>query len=57
MYNMDLFYDLEDTPINIINYDGVVEYHGLLIPFEEANDYFDALLNNIQWEHDQAKPF
>ncbi|MEL0658253.1 alpha-ketoglutarate-dependent dioxygenase AlkB [Psychromonas arctica] len=54
MYNMDLFSDLEDSPINIINYDGVVEYHGLLIPFEEANDYFDALLNTIQWKHDQA---
>ena len=54
MYNMDLFSDLEYTPINIINYDGVVEYHGLLIPFEEANDYFDAMLNTIQWKHDQA---
>ena len=54
MYNMDLFSALEDTPINIINYDGVVEYHGLLIPFDEANDYFDVLLNTIQWKHDQA---
>ena len=54
MYNMDLFSALEDTPINIINYDGIVEYHGLLIPFNEANDYFDVLLNTIQWKHDQA---
>jgi len=51
---MDLFSALEDTPINIINYDGVVEYHGLLIPFDEANDYFDVLLSSIQWKHDQV---
>ena len=54
MYNMDLFSALEDSPISIINYDGVVEYHGLLIPFDEANHYFDVLLNTIQWKHDQA---
>jgi alkylated DNA repair dioxygenase AlkB len=51
---MDLFSALEDSPINIINYDGVVEYHGLLIPFDEANHYFDILFNTIQWQHDQA---
>ncbi|MBB1272963.1 alpha-ketoglutarate-dependent dioxygenase AlkB [Psychromonas sp. SR45-3] len=54
MYNLDLFSALEESPINIINYDGIVEYHGLLIPFDEANDFFDILLNTIQWKHDQA---
>ena len=54
MYNMDLFSTLEESPINIINCDGVVEYHGLLIPFDQANHYFDLLLETIQWKHDQA---
>ena len=54
MYNLDLFSALEESPINIINYDGIVEYHGLLIPFDEANDFFDVLLHTIQWKHDQA---
>jgi len=54
MYNMDLFAELEESPINVINYDGLVEYHGLLIPFDQANDYFDALFNKIKWESDQA---
>ncbi|WP_299664124.1 alpha-ketoglutarate-dependent dioxygenase AlkB [uncultured Psychromonas sp.] len=54
MYNLDLFSALEESPINIINYDGTVEYHGLLIPFDEANYFFDILLNTIQWKHDQA---
>lgn len=54
MYNLDLFSALEESPINIINYDGIVEYHGLLIPFDEANYFFDILLNTIQWKHDQA---
>jgi len=54
MHNMDLFDDLEDSPIGIINYDGIVEYHGILIPYEQANIYFDTLLNEVAWQNDQA---
>lgn len=57
MQNRDLFAEIEETPISVIDYDGIVEYHGILIPFEQANHYFDALLNKIEWRSDQANIF
>ncbi|WP_133470283.1 alpha-ketoglutarate-dependent dioxygenase AlkB family protein [Paraglaciecola marina] len=57
MHNLDLFAEPESTPINVIDYDGLVEYHGLLIPAQEANQYFDALLQKIEWQSDQANIF
>ncbi|MEP1554268.1 MAG: alpha-ketoglutarate-dependent dioxygenase AlkB [Paraglaciecola sp.] len=57
MQNLDLFAEPEPTPINIINHDGLVEYHGLLIPAQEANQFFDALLHKIEWKSDEANIF
>lgn len=57
MQNRDLFAEIEETPIKVVDYDGVVEYHGILIPFEQANRYFDALFNKIKWQSDQANIF
>jgi alkylated DNA repair dioxygenase AlkB len=57
LQHRDLFAQLEETPINVIDYDGVVEYHGVLIPFEQANRYFDALFTKIKWQSDQANMF
>jgi len=54
---MDLFDEPEKTPINVIDYDGAVEYHGLLIPFQQANQYFDNLLSKIEWKSDEANVF
>jgi alkylated DNA repair dioxygenase AlkB len=57
LQNLDLFSELEQEPIYVIDYDGVVEYHGLLIPVQQANIYFDILLNKIEWKSDEAKIF
>jgi alkylated DNA repair dioxygenase AlkB len=57
LHNLDLFDEPESVPINIIDYDGLVEYHGLLIPAQEADQYFDALLNKIEWKSDEANIF
>ena len=57
MQHRDLFAELEETPINVIDYDGVVEYHGVLIPFDQADRYFDALFTKIKWKSDQANMF
>lgn len=57
MQHRDLFAEFEETPINVIDYDGLVEYHGVLIPFEQADRYFDALFTKIQWQSDQANIF
>ena len=57
MHNLDLFSEPEPTPITVIDYDGLVEYHGLLIPAEQADHYFQALLEKIEWKSDQANIF
>jgi len=54
---MDLFDQLMESPINIIDYDGVVEYHGRLLSFEQSKHYFDLLLKQIKWQSDRANIF
>ena len=39
---------------NILNKDGVVNYYGKILSSEEANQYFDLLMQNIHWEKDQV---
>lgn len=51
---MDLFNQLEETPVNIISRDGAVNYHGILLPQHEADNYLDKLLSYIEWRHDEA---
>ena len=38
---------------NILNKDGTVNYHGKILSLEEANQYFDLLMENILWEKDE----
>jgi alkylated DNA repair dioxygenase AlkB len=38
--------------INILSKDGTVNYYGKIMSPEEANQYFDLLMLNIQWEND-----
>ena len=40
---------------NILNTDGTVNYYGMiLLSSEEANRYFDLLMQNTQWEKDEV---
>ena len=39
---------------NILNKDGTVDYYGKILSSEEANQYFDLLMQNIQWEKDEV---
>lgn len=50
---MDLFGQLEE-PMNLLPRDGVVNYYGRLLTAPTADDYFEYLLNNIAWKHDEA---
>lgn len=54
---MDLFDNQLEHPINIIAHDGTVDYYGGVVSFEEAEYYFDNLLNNIDWKNDLAVIF
>jgi len=38
----------------ILNKDGTVNYYGKILPSEEANQYFDLLMQNILREKDEV---
>lgn len=48
---MKLF-DSADSTFNILRYDGTVNYYGAIV--ENPNPYYHKLLNEIDWQHDQA---
>ena len=54
---MDLFEQTLAEPINILPKDGLVNYYGEILPVKASNDYFIALLNEIDWRRDQAVIF
>ncbi|AZJ35696.1 MULTISPECIES: alpha-ketoglutarate-dependent dioxygenase AlkB family protein [Tenacibaculum] len=51
---MDLFSQFDDTPKNLLPKDGTVNYYGIVLPKEEADYYYEALLNSIEWRNDEA---
>jgi alkylated DNA repair dioxygenase AlkB len=51
---MDLF---DDPALNLLPYDGTVFYHGLVMTPAMANLYYENLLENIAWQHDEAYIF
>ncbi len=51
---MDLFNNEIDNLKNLLPKDGIVKYYGKLFTNQEANHYFDSLLNTIEWKNDQA---
>ncbi len=46
-----------ETGINLLPKDGVVEYFGKLLSQQEADKYFDKLINTIEWKNDEAIMF
>ncbi len=49
---MDLFNTNAVT--NILPFDGEVNYHGTVLSISKAQEYYQKLLENIQWENDKA---
>ncbi|MES2485239.1 MAG: alpha-ketoglutarate-dependent dioxygenase AlkB [Bacteroidota bacterium] len=47
---MDLFSNNQ----NLLPYDGEAIYYGHILNITQCAMYYDALLNNIAWQHDQA---
>lgn len=39
---------------NLLPYEGTVLYYGPIIPLETADKFYHALIQNIQWENDEA---
>lgn len=51
---MDLFNNETDKNRNLLPKDGIVNYYGKLMTFQEANHYLEVLLNAIEWKNDEA---
>lgn len=51
---MDLFSGLLTPLIQVINIDGDVQYYGEVFDHYSADQYFQQLLTDINWQHDQA---
>jgi alkylated DNA repair dioxygenase AlkB len=48
---MDLF---NNHQTNLLHKDGVVQYFGKVISTENANQFMEALINNIEWKNDEV---
>ncbi|MBV9176324.1 MAG: alpha-ketoglutarate-dependent dioxygenase AlkB [Nitrososphaeraceae archaeon] len=48
----DIIFNESIASNNTLNKDGTVNYYGKILPSEEANQYFDLLMQNIQWKND-----
>ncbi|KOS05920.1 DNA methylase [Flavobacterium akiainvivens] len=46
--------DLFSNTTNLLPYDGETLYYGHILSISEANRYFEALMHNIAWQHDEA---
>ncbi len=51
---MDLF---SKEQANLLPYDGVVKYFGYVMSKAEADNFFQKLMNKIEWKNDQAMMF
>ncbi|MCF6307927.1 MAG: alpha-ketoglutarate-dependent dioxygenase AlkB [Flavobacteriaceae bacterium] len=49
---MDLFN--QNSIPNILPFDGEVNYYGTVLSIKKAQEYYQKLLENIQWENDKA---
>lgn len=54
---MDLFSNQVDPNYNWLPQDGIVNYYGTIMNLEEANSYYQKLMETIAWENDVAVIF
>ena len=52
---MDLFN--QDQVSNILPYDGITHYHGVILSQEQSQLYYKKLLTSIEWKNDEAVIF
>lgn len=51
---MDLFSQYNNAPKNLLPKDGTVNYHGIILDRKASNQYYEYLLNSIEWKNDEA---
>lgn len=52
---MNLF--SKDNTINLLPFDGIVNYYGPIFSAKDSDAYFDILWKTIEWRHDEANMF
>ncbi|MFD0991720.1 alpha-ketoglutarate-dependent dioxygenase AlkB family protein [Tenacibaculum geojense] len=51
---MDLFSQFDNTIKNLLPYDGTVNYYGCVFSSVKSGNFYDLLLNTIEWKNDEA---
>ncbi len=51
---MDLFDDLPLSMKNWLPKNGTLNYYGKILPYDQANFYYNSLLTAIDWKNDEA---
>jgi len=51
---MNLFETKTDGSLNLLPFDGIVNYYGRIMNNESANDFYKTLLDTIEWRNDEA---
>ncbi|MCX6207693.1 MAG: alpha-ketoglutarate-dependent dioxygenase AlkB [Bacteroidetes bacterium] len=51
---MNLFETKTDGSLNLLPFDGIVNYYGRIMNNESANDFYKTLLDSIEWRNDEA---
>jgi alkylated DNA repair dioxygenase AlkB len=46
-----------DNTLNLLPFDGVVNYYGRVFSPKDSDSYFDILWNTIEWRNDEANMF
>ncbi|HLT42286.1 MAG TPA: alpha-ketoglutarate-dependent dioxygenase AlkB [Sphingobacteriaceae bacterium] len=54
---MDLFNNNLGEKRNLLTKDGVVNYYGKIFSTQQANEFLEILLNQIEWKNDEALIF
>jgi hypothetical protein len=49
--------DLFNTSNNLLPYDGEVNYHGTIFPYDTSKRFYEKLMDEIEWKHDEAYMF
>jgi alkylated DNA repair dioxygenase AlkB len=51
---MNLFENTSNGRHNLLPKDGEVNYYGIIMSIDKANNYYQYLLNSIDWKNDEA---
>ncbi len=54
---LDLIHQAPDPSVNLLPFDGIVNYYGKVLKQRDADHYFKLLFETVAWRHDEAVIF